>query len=59
MNGRIIVDRYRAKLETMRDALVHGRTNGALVLIAGDPGDEAQMELFARDLVPRIHASLP
>jgi len=59
MNGRIIADRYRAKLETMRDALVHGRTNGALVLIAGDPGDEAQMELFTRDLVSRLRASFP
>jgi EpsI family protein len=58
MNGRIIADRYRARLETLRDALVHGRTNGALVLIAGAPGDEAQMERFTRDLVPRLRSNL-
>ncbi len=63
IDGHIIADRYRAKLETMRDALVHGRTNGALVLIAGDSVDDAgtvaQMEVFTRTLFPRLRSYLP
>jgi EpsI family protein len=63
IDGRIIADRYGAKLQTMWDALVYGRTNGAFVLLATDAADNtgtvAQMEAFARDLVPRLRSYLP
>jgi EpsI family protein len=35
LNGRIQANPYKAKLSTALDALIHRRTNGALVLMAG------------------------
>jgi EpsI family protein len=62
LDGRVISNRYEARLETVRSSLVHGRTNGALVLIATSPDDREaarQLEGFARDLMPRLRTYFP
>ena len=47
----------------MRSALVHGRTNGALVLIASERGDDRatarRLEVFARELLPQLRTYFP
>jgi EpsI family protein len=64
LNGRVVTDRYRAKLFGIVDALLHRRTNGALVFISQDPGGEVdslqgEEEAFIRALYPRLRESLP
>ena len=63
IDGRVITNRYLARLETMRSALVHGRTNGALVLIASERGDDRatarRLEVFARELLPQLRTYFP
>jgi EpsI family protein len=62
LDGRVISNRYEARLETVRSSLVHGRTNGALVLIATSPDDREaarKLEGFARDLMPRLRTYFP
>jgi EpsI family protein len=66
MNGRIQADRYRAVLTTTVDSLIHGRTNGALILVAGVPIDRENGEVtikevqdFVRDAVPVLRGYLP
>ncbi|WP_447598430.1 exosortase W [Nitrospira sp. Nam80] len=60
VNGRSIADRYEAKAATIGQALRHEGSNGALVLICGEPhasNKEAiadEVEAFARALFPVI-----
>ena len=42
LNGRIIAGKYAAKIHTVFDAMVHGRTNGALVWMAAELHSENQ-----------------
>jgi len=49
-NGRIIADQYKAMSETTLDALMHGRTNGAFVLISDIvTGQEEAENMIAED----------
>lgn len=66
LNGRVVSNRYIAKLYTIWDALVYGRANGAMVAISVPLGqadlpdtsfDDAQR--FIRDAVASIHGYLP
>ena len=65
VNGRVIANRYRAKLATLLDGLRLGRTNGAFVLLSGDPFDgegvelQRETEAFARDLISVLRGYLP
>lgn len=64
VDGRVIADRYRAKLAMTFNGLFWGRSNGALVLISvpnpDDPEDEARSEEdFARELLPVLRGYLP
>jgi EpsI family protein len=60
VNGGVFADRYRAKLEIMRTALAHGRTNGALFVIAplssSDPATQAWPDAFAQALLRSVRA---
>jgi len=65
MNGRIVPNRYMAKLYMLLDALWHRRTNGALVLVFSDPGTPGlaarslpQETTFLGGLLPTVHAHL-
>jgi hypothetical protein len=53
-------------LTTTVDSLIHGRTNGALILVAGVPIDRENGEVtikevqdFVRDAVPVLRGYLP
>lgn len=64
LNGLVVTDRYRAKLFGTIDALLHRRTNGALVLISQDPGGEVgilqgEEAAFIQALYPRLREFLP
>jgi len=65
VNGRVIADRYKAKLATTLDALLRGRTNGALVIIAESPagrqdeGMQSEEEGFVRELLSVLRMYLP
>jgi len=65
-NGRVQVNRYRAILATTFDALIRGRTNGALILVAGVPIDREdggntikEEQAFVREVVPILRGYLP
>lgn len=66
LNGRVVANRYIAKLYTIWDALVYGRTNGALVSISAPLGQQEQPEngfenerRFIRDAMLAVHNYLP
>jgi exosortase D (VPLPA-CTERM-specific) len=44
LNGKIVTDRYRAKLYTMWDVLVHRRNNGAMILLSIDVPKTADLD---------------
>ncbi len=62
LNGRITADRYKIKLFTIIESLIHQRTNGATIIISGNltgPGargktlnDEVE---FSRQLIPVLN----
>jgi len=57
VNGRILADRYKAKLATILDALIYGRTNGAFVLVSAssdDQGTEAETIREERALIQHL-----
>lgn len=60
LNGAVVADRYRAKLEIARGALAHGRTNGALFVVAPLSTDDAApprwTDAFARTLLGSVRA---
>lgn len=66
INGKTHADRYKAMLANTLNALLHGRTNGALILISSDPkGRENALSMigeeraFIRELVPVLSLYLP
>ena len=67
INGRVVADRYLAKLLTALDGALHGRTNGALVIavstITRDPNEEERVLKrnmnFLRKAVPVLDGYLP
>lgn len=65
INGTSYADRHEAKLATIRQAFLHGRTDGALVLLSTEPrndqGEEewAALEKFAGAVFPLMHEYLP
>jgi EpsI family protein len=56
INGSTFANRYRAKLQTFFDALFYGKTNGALITIAG-PEDHGAA--FAEQLLPVLDDFIP
>ncbi len=65
LNGKIIADNYKAKLLSMLDALLHRRTNGAIIIVSSNldhpkedimPNDEVE---FIQALVPVLRNHLP
>lgn len=66
IDGAVYANRYRAILATTLDSLVNGRTNGALVLVAGVPidredGDDTieDVRAFVREVMPVLRGYLP
>ncbi len=66
LNGSILADRYKAKFATTLDALIHGRTNGAFVVLAGNftNRDEEEKVMkehqdLIRELLPVLRSYLP
>lgn len=62
--GRVIANRFQAKMATIMNGLLHGRTNGALVLLVADPAErgpfgEAAEETFVRSLLLVLRGYLP
>ncbi len=62
LNGRVVASRYAAKLWSLWDGLIFGRTNGALVALSIPLGPESKLEQdfnhekdFLRDLIPQLH----
>lgn len=65
LNGRIVADRYKAKLITIMDGLIHNRTNGALVVVSRNVNEidsvtalNTELE-FAKALIPTLSDYLP
>ena len=68
LNGRIVAGRHLAKFNTVVDALLHGRTNGALVRVAANLSSEdqagkgqamAMLTEFISTLYPALDHYLP
>lgn len=64
VSGRIIADRYQARLATLRKGLAGGRTGVALVVVACERGRNAEAALaktvaFLPALVPEMSPYLP
>lgn len=66
LNGRIIADRFKAKLLTTFDGLIHRRTNGAVFIVVSrlnSPDDITQLfrdEIdFVQELFPVLESFLP
>jgi EpsI family protein len=64
-DGRIIANRYQAKLVTILSGIVRGRTNGAFVLITMDPAltpegsADPEAETLVRNVVRLLRKHLP
>ncbi|HLG22806.1 MAG TPA: exosortase W [Candidatus Manganitrophaceae bacterium] len=73
LNGRIVTSRYLAKLYTVWDVFAHGRTNGAIILLASDVMQDGtldveegrlerarlSLEAFMQDLFGALPGALP
>lgn len=68
LNGRIVAGQYAVKGYTAWDAIVHGRTNGAIIWLAadlasGDPQEKARalamLTEFSANLYPALNNYLP
>ena len=68
INGHIIAGKHEAKIRTVFDAMIHGRTNGALVWVAAVLPSEDQagkdqtlttLTDFLEDFYPVLRQSLP
>lgn len=66
LNGRIVTDRYKAKIYAAWDALLKGRTNGAVIMVSSDfVGSEdhqqipEEMEQFIQKVIPLTRGFLP
>jgi EpsI family protein len=66
LNGRIVTDRYKAKMYTAWDALMKGRTNGAVIMVSSDfEGAEdphqipKETEQFMQKVIPLSREFLP
>ena len=65
VNGRLVADRYSAKVYTAWNVLRRGKANGAVLLVAADyareedlPRAVASAESFAREVVPAAQGYL-
>ncbi len=58
LNGRIVTNPYHAKLVTALDALIRGRTNGAIVAVS-IPAEQPDDSTFIRELIPALQKHLP
>jgi EpsI family protein len=59
INGKIVADRYEAKLITTLDGLVHRRTNGAIIIISSDLYNSEDLEKVLKDEVQFAQALFP
>lgn len=65
LNGRIVASRYKAKLMTAFNGLVHRRSNGAVVIVSsptvpgGTEGAQRDAVSFVRDLLPVLDDLIP
>ena len=66
MNGKIIINRYRARIFTALDGLFRGRTNGAIIIVSKnfEQSDNLKEILndeveFVRELLPVLRTYLP
>jgi len=48
LNGRIVADRYMAKAYTAWDAMIHGRTSGAVIMLTSDLDDRGGLDKALR-----------
>lgn len=65
LNGKVVASRYTAKLWSLWDALLFGRTNGALVALFVPLEEDSNIEqvlknekIFLRDLIPELREYL-
>lgn len=66
VDGQILANRHKARLATIWDGLIHGRTNGAFVLVSSDlvnRTDEEEIaregQVFIQDLFPVLRRYIP
>lgn len=65
LNGSIVASRYKAKLLTAFNGLVHRRSNGAVVIVSsptipgGTEGAQRDAVSFVRDLLPVLDDFIP
>lgn len=59
INGRVLTDRYAAKTATILDALLHRRTNAAIVVISADGADKEKLDMeFIKSIFPIMQTYL-
>lgn len=65
LNGRTVIDKYKAKIYTTWDALIKRRTNGAVIILSWDSDvtEDSKAykypEDFLKNLIPVLHNHLP
>jgi len=66
LNGRIVSNRYLAKVYTAWDALIHGKTNGAVIMLVSEfqnaedlPKILVSSKAFSRKIWPLLQQYLP
>ena len=65
INGRHVIDPYQAKFYSMVDAILHRRTNGAVIIVSWDAEPNASIELdperrsFVSAVIPLLQKYLP
>jgi EpsI family protein len=60
INGKILVNRYKAKMESLLEAALKRKTNGAIVAISvpGVPGPDDKALEFLKELIPLTESYL-
>ncbi|MEW6417378.1 MAG: exosortase C-terminal domain/associated protein EpsI [Nitrospirota bacterium] len=59
LNGKIVVNRYKAKFLTALEGIIHGRTNGAIVIISSNMNDPDEMHKILNDEIEFVQTVLP
>jgi len=66
LNGRVITDPYMAKVYSTWDALIHGKTNGAIIVITSGFQNRKDLDrklevgmTFIKEIFPLLHNYLP
>lgn len=59
LNGRVVANKYEAKLITAFDGLLYRRTNGAIIIVSSDLDNPTETEEVLKDEIDFVHSFFP